>query len=494
MNLFRPAKSPDDERGTTAASQFDDTTEGCTSSAAGVGEGEGTVGGASIGTDKVICDKCPTDTDHCNVVDSIDIHNETPPISELYSHGLEAGDHIVRWKMLGFCYPIQIHGIVLSVGPDIVTIVDCGLSSVRVLDKSGDFDDAGKNDVQKYMKTRRRMNVLTLVDEKEIKKWSKIRYGEEVELRLHNKGDGNCNTTDCTAQQHEPTTGENDTPQQSGNASQASDCFQDESNDLTNSLPSGLELEEEEGCEQSDTQQNSTQMVENSPSKPLSFWPFFSTRKSDAKSIEGNLEASAHSTTESSPAEKVSKMKQEKTPLTLPKSDPPILVLARLRFLLEYGDETPQQSADEKKAKVEPLLPPHHLLYANSECLAVWCKTGHWSTLQASVFLSSTSLGNAKQTATLAMFLSAQTVTIPASGFWGFFGGTTTVSLFSTQPWLVPALVGGGVVYVGIPMVMLWKAKGRWGETENKLNDAFWRIIEPEVIVELIRCWSGLNG
>jgi hypothetical protein len=94
----------------------------------------------------------------------------------------------------------------------------------------------------------------------------------------------------------------------------------------------------------------------------------------------------------------------------------------------------------------------------------------------------------------MAMFLSSQTVTVPASGFWGWFGGTTTISLFTAQPWLVPALVGGGMVYVGLPMLMLWKAKGRWADTEKRLNDAFWSMYDSDVTVGMIRCWSGLEG
>jgi len=49
-------------------------------------------------------------------------------------------------------------------------------------------------------------------------------------------------------------------------------------------------------------------------------------------------------------------------------------------------------------------------------------------------------------------------------------------------------------VYVGLPMIMLTKAKGRWGETERRLNDAFWSMCDSDVVVEMIRCWSGLEG
>ena len=72
----------------------------------------------------------------------------------------------------------------------------------------------------------------------------------------------------------------------------------------------------------------------------------------------------------------------------LPKSDPYEIVLARTQYILD------QQELPES----EQTLPPFHILYSNSECLAVWCKTGKFSTIQAAVFLHSTAVGNAKST------------------------------------------------------------------------------------------------
>ena len=41
----------------------------------------------------------------------------------------------------------------------------------------------------------------------------------------------------------------------------------------------------------------------------------------------------------------------------LPRSDPPVLVLARTRCILKHGEE---------------ILPPYHIINSNSECIAVW--------------------------------------------------------------------------------------------------------------------------
>ena len=331
-----------------------------------------------------------------------------------FEHGLVEGDHVIRWKMLGYLYPIQIHGIVLSAGPDIVTLVDFGLTSVKCYDKVGKFDEEAEIKVNKYNKTRRRMNVITLAEEKEIKKWTKVRYGDEVEIKVHNKLRDGRNV---------------------------------DGGGVASSDPSGLEMEKTDVNE-----------IQSSSSR----WFCSSSR------------------------ELTNKKTPEKNMLKLPSSDPSKLVLARLRFLLEHGEE--EQS--EQKKNISTLLPPHHLLYANSECIAVWVKTGHWSTLQGSIFLHSSTVGNAKQTATLAMYLSAQTATVPASGLWGWLGGTTTVSLFTAQPWVVPALIGGGMVYIGLPTMLLWKAKGRWSETEKKLNDGFWSSADNETIVALVQNWK----
>ncbi len=349
---------------------------------------------------------------------------------EEFDHGLVEGDHVIRWKMLGYLYPIQIHGIVLSTGPDIVTIVDFGLTSVKCYDKVGNFDEEAEIKVNKYNKTRRRMNVVTLADEKEIKKWSKVRYGEEVEIKVHNKWDQENAATEGSSQ------------------------------------PQGLEMEKDEG-RQDDIDDD--QPIQSSSSR----WLCSSRESADSST------------------------KKKKSILKLPNSDPSKLVLSRLRFLLEYGEEAfppPREDQLDQQKNIPTLLPPHHLLYANSECIAVWVKTGHWSTLQGSIFLHSSTVGNAKQTATLAMFLSAQTATVPASGLWGWIGGTTTVSLFVAQPWIVPALIGGGVVYIGLPTMLLWKAKGQWSATEKRLNEGFWSTTDNETIIDLVKNWDYFNN
>jgi hypothetical protein len=138
----------------------------------------------------------------------------------------------------------------------------------------------------------------------------------------------------------------------------------------------------------------------------------------------------------------------------LPRSDPPILVLARTRFLLDQGED---------------FLPPYHIVNSNSECIAVWCKTGRWSTLQASVFLHSTAIGNTKSTTAISLAVAA------------------------TQPWLLGAVIPAGMAAIGTPWIMLKMANDKWNAATMRLTEEFWSRAEPEVFVECIEKWSQLK-
>jgi hypothetical protein len=139
---------------------------------------------------------------------------------------------------------------------------------------------------------------------------------------------------------------------------------------------------------------------------------------------------------------------------SIPRSDPPLLVLARTKFILEHG---------------ENILPPYHILNSNSECIAVWCKTGRWSTFQASVFLHSSAIGYGKSAIGL------------------------TIGAAATQPWLIPAFATVGVAAVGTPWFLLKVANDKWSEATNDLTEKFWMQAEPEVFVECIKKWSNIE-
>lgn len=113
-----------------------------------------------------------------------------------HNHGFQPGDHILRWEMLPVLYPIQIHGIVLEAGSNCVIIADFGLASYdnqRAIKEEGlttlSEDEDSKHDHDVIMaawekikpKEKKRLNVIVVTDPKEIRKWSKVKYGDQVE-------------------------------------------------------------------------------------------------------------------------------------------------------------------------------------------------------------------------------------------------------------------------------------------------------------------------
>jgi hypothetical protein len=158
---------------------------------------------------------------------------------------------------------------------------------------------------------------------------------------------------------------------------------------------------------------------------------------------------------------------------------PPGLVRARLEFLLNHPD----------------VLPPYSASHSNCECVAVWCKTGTWCTLQATSWLSTTAAGQAKSAVVAGSIVSATQISVPAAGMWGWLGYTTTTTLAAVNPFLLPAIAVYGVVTVGAPALWLMHAQKTWKELTAKLNDSFWAhaIDQPAVFVECITEWSNLR-
>ena len=106
---------------------------------------------------------------------------------------------------------------------------------------------------------------------------------------------------------------------------------------------------------------------------------------------------------------------------------------------------------------------------SNSECIAVWAKTGRWSTLQAAVYLVSSSVGFGKSATML------------------------TISAAAAHMILVPALAVGGLAVVSAPLLFLRKSQEKWEEATAELTDKFWMQAEPEVFVEAIEYWGSLR-
>lgn len=164
---------------------------------------------------------------------------------------------------------------------------------------------------------------------------------------------------------------------------------------------------------------------------------------------------------------------------TAAKCEPPGMVRARMQFLLDHPET----------------LPSYDLMNSNCECVAVWCKTGTWGTLQAASWLAITAAGQAKSAMTVAGVAASTQVTVPASGLWGTIGYTTQASFLSMHPFAVPLIAAYGVVTAGVPAVSLMRCKRRWREQTEEMNQAFWEdaVENPGVFVECITRWSSLH-
>lgn len=138
----------------------------------------------------------------------------------------------------------------------------------------------------------------------------------------------------------------------------------------------------------------------------------------------------------------------------LPQADPPKLVLARTRWLLQHG---------------EAVMPPYHAFSSNSECIAVFCKTGYWSNLQSDVFLHSTAICNIKSS------------------------GLATMGVAASVPLLAPVVGLAGIGMVAAPWLVLRNAKAQTEQTTQKLTDLFWEQAGHEVFVECITHWSKIE-
>lgn len=492
-----------------------------------------------------------------------------------YKPHLEAGDHVIRWKLLkAVLYPIQIHGIVLGVhviegetdvsgNPKInVVIADFGYTKSQSYDEEGknkkakgihsginkmmqsyyniqkgrgsknpsqEHDDL-KSDLDKNIpleekiiddhvideKLKRnpngkRFRVILLTDAKQIKKWTKINYGSIFapdgklakmknwlklkSLRKVDVDDGidplkeNQRSDTCIDEnmetvvsptaldsnggrkgekeadtQHEiaAIVGENDQSATLAQMMTEANKIESQNRSRRRLLPRMKPMQTLSSV-QSAVQSKSNRAL-NMISKP---W-FGGSHRKDPLTEEN----SSYSPLMSAGCDNAETEADDKIPVTsssseptadeppkLPKPDPRDIVLARTNYILAQQDLPESESS----------LPPYHVLYSNSECLAVWCKTGTFSTLQAAVFLHSTAVGNAKSTVGLAAAIGA------------------------TQPWLIPLVGIYGIVSIGMPYYLLKRCHVKWKEGEKSLTDGFWSSADPIVFVAAIENWSRLG-
>jgi hypothetical protein len=441
-------------------------------------------------------------------------------VEENVSKNFQPGDHVIRWKMIKvMLWPIQIHGIVLSVeetndGSCSVVIADFGYSSTEDGKKKRGFrnigningmkningmmknfyegkgkkdtneippnlrnDEGGEEDEEDIEKEDgKRFHLRTITDPKILKKWSKVNYGQSL---FSSKGKLDKIKKLFKIPNKQKTGGTLKPENESSTFDENDDYFKssekisgDENDNGGIQQSSSLEelISEANKVDQRSRnrpigflRKKNSHMSENSgavskrPFMPPNFKPptMKGVNNIMKKLTFQNKKAEEYDTLPSSASnEEIQKQEEPK----LPKSDPRAIVVARVKFVL----------AEQEKSEDESSLPKYHILYSNSECLAVWCKTGRFSTLQAAVFLHSTAVGNAKSSIMIGAGVAA------------------------TQPWLIPVVGVYAVAAVGMPYYILNKCKNKWKEGEMRLTHGFWETADNEVFISAIQNWSGL--
>jgi len=155
-------------------------------------------------------------------------------------------------------------------------------------------------------------------------------------------------------------------------------------------------------------------------------------------------------------------------------TDPTPMVLHRANFLNDSSN----------------ILPKYNVVIANCGCVAVWCKTGKWCTLQALSIMHIPFLGSVAGTTAAATGAAMATtqVTVPAAGIMGWFGATTTttttVPLMVVQPWILPIIIVAGTVTIGGSAACLAASAIKFRQITKRMNAAFEQA-HPEAAEEM---------
>ena len=448
-------------------------------------------------TDASTTSSTPTDDTTIDTA-TTEAHNDQQIQETALDHSLVAGDHVIRWEMLPIVWPIQVHGIVLEASPNYVTICDFGLTAQPR--KEEDANDEKSETIIKEtfwdkFKTpdntkKERITVHIINTQEELKAWHKVNYGgtlfglggpaegEEGYAASAGGVDGSGSPTNgkpprrLNGKKFKEKVGPWWNKMRTSVAHNVQKNVQkiQRSREASRENSQASSLAESGGGAGSGSANNSTHSSVGSSSMApaTNFAALAETAAATVDVVTQSITPAASTSEDNDTEEKAANAKpseskqaddeasspaNNKEPRKLPKSDPPKLVLARTRFLLEHG---------------ESVLPPYHVFHSNSECIAVFCKTGLWSTLQASVFLHSTAIGNAKSSMAV------------------------TLGVAASVPLLAPVIGGIGLAMVGAPYVILNQSKEKWVVATARLTEAFWAQAPNEVFVECIEHWSKL--
>lgn len=123
-------------------------------------------------------------------------------------------------------------------------------------------------------------------------------------------------------------------------------------------------------------------------------------------------------------------------------------------------------------------LPDYKRLAANDECVAVWCRTGRWVTLQGASMLELISAAQASSAVAAGTVASSMTVTYSMQWMQGMVL-VWTVPATVAYPLLVPLLVGYGLTSL-VPLEVLRRHRKNWKELTDSMNRAFWALASDD--------------
>ena len=292
-----------------------------------------------------------------------------------YRHGIQKGDHLLRWTNV-FLVPVQKHAICMAASEDSITIVDFGLTEQRDFtdeDVQGEFvldegDRALRESINEIV-GQQRMSIETLTEKKDISQWKKVEYDKADKKqwfwnRKKGKNVDEEQLVDISERseriEDSSDRAKTDSDQEEEEEAVKNWWFWKKSNDknLTEELPSSTNKILEEQTVDVGEGSGSGSDPEEVVTKTGWFW----NRKKPLADVNTEIDQEEISSDEpNSQNQRVVKPVVREKP-KLPKSDPTNIVLARLRYLLTNPE----------------VLPRHHILFSNSECVAVWVKTGRW--------------------------------------------------------------------------------------------------------------------
>lgn len=145
------------------------------------------------------------------------------------------------------------------------------------------------------------------------------------------------------------------------------------------------------------------------------------------------------------------------------------LVLARATALLESSNDDDAWP-----------WPDYDSFSANDECVAVWCRTGRWLTLQAASMLEIVSATQAGAAIVAASAVSQMSVTYTAPYWIPGYVVVWSVPATVAYPILVPLLVGYGMTSL-VPLEILRRNRNKWRVVSESFNRAFWSRASDQV-------------